>query len=1292
MRYLFSFLGILILNLSAHAQTDYVWNPVTIGGGGYVTGLLMHPTEPDLRYTRTDVGGAYRWDPTDSVWVQMLNWLDRTQSGFSSVDGIAVTAADPDIIYAAVGDDAVIKSVDQGRNWTVTNFAVAGEAFSGNQRDVRYAGERIAIDPFNKNIVYVGTKNQGLYKTTDGGTSWNHITGLPINTATFGRDHRNIDIGTVGIRTIICDPYTQIGGISQHVYVGVYGTGVYLSTDGGTTFAIMEASPKYPRRMAVSTNGSLWVTSGVSNPDLQGSNGLLHQFKDGRWVNKTPTTSVPDQGEPMGAITVHPENPNIIVTARQRNLSNQPIWLSEDEGQTWKEIHKGPRTLVPWWPSYFFGTGPSAIVIDPHYPDSLWMTDGAGVHLAQNYFADPVVWDVRVKGIEELVMFALKSPNIGSEARLFSGAADAGGFRHVDFSEYPEPINFNPRLSELTGIDYANKNPFHIATVGAKGWDSPGYGGYSLDNGKTWLPFENYIPHRTQSGEFAAGGKIAVSATGIDTMVVTPIGEVPHYTHDRGKTWTKIEGINATFSVQTWQAVEVHLASDELDGKIFYLMGRDNGFFYRSEDGGATFQKVNDLPNGNWGNWIFVRPVPGQTKHLWASTWTGLHYSFNGGDDFTSLEEVSLVETFAFGKNAPGSEHPTLYVIGTVKDIYGIHRSHDLGATWEQINGSDFRLGIGPRVIEADKVQYGQIYIAVGGRGIVYGRDTTAAIPASSPPSVNLSYSESAGTYSFSAQGSESTSGAPLITFYWSFGDGNTAIGEEVNHTFQTAGTYQVSLSVVDELGNVAQKTTTLVLPNASIGRYIGPPLAMDGQLDSLWLAVPGNHLKNKLFGNTSAAGDLDVTWKALWDETNLYVFVDVIDEAIYGDSEATYHEDDAVELYFDWNNSKTANYDGVDDYQYIFRAKDEAGKVFNLPPNGVENVSFKTIDRVGGYRMELLFPFAAYGISPEEGLEIGFEVHVNDDDTGNSRDAKHGWNSESDNAWSRTDVFGTVRLGDTISIAEMQSPSLQLSENKSFEEGDDINLTISGQQQFSKVRLYDQQTVIREEEGAFPGDYIVSDLSPGSYSLSAELITETNQSIMASGTVTVEVVALIEPLIEIAEEGEEYKVGDELRLKAYLPSAGTDYEHIEWYMNDTLMGESVLSALPVYGQFVLDKTGVQIFHAVLRTASGKQRVTNYVEISVRESVVLSTSDYSADRQIRVFPNPAAGEITIENHGKAGEYEIIVYAISGKVIFRQNFSNSKSLKVNLGSTPGIFMLTIQGKNGLQMFRILNHKP
>ncbi len=43
-------------------SANYTWKNVTISGGGFVPGIIFHPTEPGVRYCRTDMGGAYRWD------------------------------------------------------------------------------------------------------------------------------------------------------------------------------------------------------------------------------------------------------------------------------------------------------------------------------------------------------------------------------------------------------------------------------------------------------------------------------------------------------------------------------------------------------------------------------------------------------------------------------------------------------------------------------------------------------------------------------------------------------------------------------------------------------------------------------------------------------------------------------------------------------------------------------------------------------------------------------------------------------------------------------------------------------------------------------------------------------------------------------------------------------------------------------------------------------------------------------------------------------------------------------
>src|SRR5580700_1329891 len=53
----------------------YRWRNVEIVGGGYVPGVVFNESEPGLVYARTDIGGAYRWEPRSNRWQPLLDWV-----------------------------------------------------------------------------------------------------------------------------------------------------------------------------------------------------------------------------------------------------------------------------------------------------------------------------------------------------------------------------------------------------------------------------------------------------------------------------------------------------------------------------------------------------------------------------------------------------------------------------------------------------------------------------------------------------------------------------------------------------------------------------------------------------------------------------------------------------------------------------------------------------------------------------------------------------------------------------------------------------------------------------------------------------------------------------------------------------------------------------------------------------------------------------------------------------------------------------------------------------------------
>ncbi|GAA2632639.1 hypothetical protein GCM10010307_26210 [Streptomyces vastus] len=143
------------------------------------------------------------------------------------------------------------------------------------------------------------------------------------------------------------------------------------------------------------------------------------------------------------------------------------------------------------------------------------------------------------------------------------------------------------------------------------------------------------------------------------------------------------------------------------------------GTLHASTDGGATFTaRATNLPAGR------LTAVPGTAGDLWiADGAKGLLHSTDGGRTFTTLGAVQSASALGFGKAAPGASYQALYLIGTVKDVTGVLRSTDQGATWLRVNDDAHKWGSigGTGVVTGDPDTYGRVNVGTSGRGLEYG-------------------------------------------------------------------------------------------------------------------------------------------------------------------------------------------------------------------------------------------------------------------------------------------------------------------------------------------------------------------------------------------------------------------------------------------------------------------------------------------------------------------------------------------------------------------------------------------
>ncbi len=174
---------------------------------------------------------------------------------------------------------------------------------------------------------------------------------------------------------------------------------------------------------------------------------------------------------------------------------------------------------------------------------------------------------------------------------------------------------------------------------------------------------------------------------------------------------------------------------------------------------------------------------------------------------------------------------------------------------------------------------------------------------------------------------------------------------------------------------------------------------AIDGNLNET-----GWNLATTAGKTTIGAPNNTVTFGAMWDNTNLYVGVKVLDANLFNDSANTW-EDDSVEVYIDANNNHGSTYDSFD-RQFTKGYNDTTLSGIGSQTGVVHAWAAVT----GGYSVELVIPWSNLGVTPTAGMTIGFDVGNNDDDNAGTRDAQAVWWGNI-NDYNNTSAFGSLVL-----------------------------------------------------------------------------------------------------------------------------------------------------------------------------------------------------------------------------------------------------------------------------------------
>jgi photosystem II stability/assembly factor-like uncharacterized protein len=558
---------------------------------GRIAALAVNPKDRAHYFVAVASGGVWKTTNAGTTWTPVFD-----NEGSFSIGAVTIDPHDPNTVWVGTGEnnsqrsvaygDGVYKSTDGGKSW----------ANVGLKKSEHIA--RILVHPKDSNVVYVASQgplwgpggDRGLYKTTDGGKTWEQVLHIDDDTGVTDvvMDPRNPEV-------LIAASYQR----RRHVWTlvnGGPGSGIHRTTDGGKTWKKITAG------LPGVEMGRIGLAMSPSDPDTvyaqieaAEKNGGIHRSQDNgkSWEKRN---SFDSQAQYFCTPAVDPVNKDRLYIM---HVVNQ---VSDDGGATLRPLGEGNKHvdshciwIDPADPKYYLCGCDGGLyesfdaAKNWHFKANLPVTQFYDVGVDQNPKSGPFY---HVYGGTQ-DNYTLGGPvrtrsNNGIVNADWYAVLGGDGFHCKVDPDDPDTIYAEYQYAGIVRFDRKTGNRVDIRPTTGKGepplrwnWDSPLI----------------ISPHNSKRLYFA-GNKLFRSDDRGDSWTAISPDLTRQLDRDKLKVFGKIqspEAVSKHLSTSFYGNIVALAESPKKEGLIY--VGTDDGLIQITEDGGKNWRKLDVIPS-----------------------------------------------------------------------------------------------------------------------------------------------------------------------------------------------------------------------------------------------------------------------------------------------------------------------------------------------------------------------------------------------------------------------------------------------------------------------------------------------------------------------------------------------------------------------------------------------------------------------------------------------------------------------------------------------------------------------